>query len=85
MEFTVTKGLPIPPRYKPDGRHLKPREPKYPWASMRVGDSFFVPLPVGRSFTAHNGQMKRKPDNGRYEVRRVTENGNAGVRVWRTR
>lgn len=81
----VQDNVAIPPKYKPDGRYLKPREPIFPWATMKVGQSFFVPLPKGRSWTAHISRMKNHPTGGKFEVRRVVEDGTHGVRVWRTK
>lgn len=80
-EFTLSQ-VPIPPRTRPP---IKGMPPKYPWAQMKVGDSFFVPMPKGRGFTAHQSHMKTHPNNGKYETRNVVENGDTGVRVWRVK
>jgi hypothetical protein len=62
---------------------------KYPFGSMSVGDSFFVPgvttktSPGANRFTGQNGRV-RFPDRG-FTVRSTTEDGIAGVRCWRTK
>jgi hypothetical protein len=69
-DIPIDKGVPLP-----KGR----REPKYPWASMEVGDSFFVPGTISTS--AATAASKRL---GFGFVRRsVVENGVAGIRFWR--
>jgi hypothetical protein len=50
----------------------------YPYAELRIGDSFFAPT-TGVSV----GYWKKKTGYG-YITRKTTENGQAGVRVWRT-
>lgn len=55
---------------------------KYPWVEMNVGDSFFIVAPqkvLARA--AHNAGERYAL---KFATRTVTENGVAGVRVWRT-
>lgn len=68
----VQSEIPVPPR------KCGPK-PKYPWADMDVGDSFFA-LATVDSLTscAHNALGK-----GCYTLRQSTEGGVHGVRVWR--
>lgn len=39
MSFTVEKSIPIP-----EGAGRRGPKPRYPWAKMKPGDSFFVPF-----------------------------------------
>lgn len=62
---------------------------KYPWASMKVGDSFVFPAHSSgikatqrRAFAAAFGRVKAH--GGRYTTRQVEENGEHVVRIWRT-
>ena len=82
--FPVASSIPIPPKPK-RGNPGFGKPATYPWADMKVGSSFFVPLARGKGFTAHTARMKQNPNNGTYEMRRVVENGTDGVRVWRTK
>ena len=61
---------------------------KFPWASMEVGDSFFVPASL------HNNDIVRLMNkitasgrshfgNGHVKARSRVEGGILGVRVWR--
>lgn len=50
----------------------------YPYAELRIGDSFFAPT-TGVSI----GYWKKKTGYG-YTTRKAIENGKAGIRVWRT-
>ena len=50
----------------------------YPYAELRIGDSFFVP-----TTSVSVGYWKKKTGYG-YTTRKTIENGQAGVRVWRT-
>lgn len=83
--IVVQDNVAIPPKWTPEGNASFGKAPKYPWATMKVGQSFFVPLPKGRSFTAHASQMKNHPEGGKFESRRLIEDGTHGVRVWRTK
>ena len=59
------------------------RIPKYPWASMAVGDSFFVP---GKGANDLLGAARpRKLLGEKHTCRTLTENGVKGVRVWRVK
>ncbi len=72
----VDKGVPMP---KAERTQLKPRESKYPWASMEVGDSFEVAGKTTKNFgTACYAAGKRL---GKKFAARATD---TGVRVWRT-
>lgn len=72
--ITIDKDVPMPSPAKPP--------PKYPWRSMAVGDSFFIAgLTVAK--LASLAAWGRKATGYRFTCRTVTENGVAGVRVWR--
>jgi hypothetical protein len=74
-KIKIDKGVPIPID------HLGAR-PRYPWASMAAGDSFFVPgKTAGKMASAVVGQRSR--NGGTYTTRTVTEGGIRGCRVWR--
>lgn len=71
----IDKNVPIPPeRRKPN---------KYPFADMKVGDSFFAPgmrpEQIAGSIVKYRGQ------GWEFTRRALTENGEAGTRVWRTK
>jgi hypothetical protein len=81
----IDENVPIPPRVG-NPANLQPRARKYPWLEMKVGQSFFVPLPLGRTFSAHSCWLKNnKKTKLKFETRRVVEDGNHGVRIWRTK
>lgn len=63
----------IPPPTLGSGR----RSMKYPYASLRVGKSFFAPIDA-----IDITRMKRLTGN-LYTQRKVIENGTGGIRVWR--
>jgi hypothetical protein len=69
-EIRVDENVPIPPR----------RQHFYPWAKMKVGDSFFAP----RRTAALAGQIARKTTMV-FTGRNVTENGVRGARIWRVK
>jgi hypothetical protein len=60
------------------------RSSPIPLAQMEVGQSVFVPTsvkppPSVRCYANQTGDRLKR----RFTCRKVTENGNAGVRVWR--
>jgi len=83
-QYHIQKEIPIPDR-KRGGR------PKYPWQSMDLGDSFFVPCRgkppdtqralIRRLLSSAN--VQRIHYGTRFTARSVTENDVVGVRVWR--
>jgi hypothetical protein len=72
--FEIEKSIPLP---KPNGRRSK----IYPFEAMKIGDSFLVPLDVGKSpsgiFSAVSQAKKR------LEISLTTARVEGGVRVWR--
>lgn len=75
--FKIEKGIPLPPA---SGRAGGTRAF---YALMEVGDSVFF---AGGDLTklAGNTNSWGRYHRRKFSVRRVTENGTAGVRVWRT-
>lgn len=78
MTVRIETGIPIPPA------RLSPRKgkSKYPFLSMKVGDTFFMPgvmaasvQSMARRATIHLGW--------RFTTRAVTEGGKNGARCWR--
>lgn len=53
---------------------------KYPWKSMQVGDSFFVPTNK-KTFTAH--AYATRTLGYRFVTKQTVESGRKGFRVWR--
>lgn len=64
----VDKQIPIPPKQRP----------KYPWATMEIGDSFFVDGPGATMF-----QSGASSNAKRYGIKVATRRVAGGVRVWR--
>lgn len=77
MQIEVTNTVPVPASRSRKGTC------KYPFATMNVGDSFFVALST-HTFDAYIRSWKaRSQSTFKFTVRTVTENGVKGVRVWR--
>lgn len=72
-EYEIEKDIPIPAMSAPRGR-----KEKYPWSTMDVGHSFFVP--DGNVKMLNSSASKAKLRTGRTFVARQVE---GGVRVWR--
>ena len=71
-DIKIDKNVPLPKR---SGAR------KYPWASMQVGDSFFISL---LSMPTRNSLYACAKWAGiKISVNSVTEDGVRGVRVWR--
>ncbi len=72
-EFTIERGIPIPPR------PLLQR--RYPFKDMKVGDSIFVPNPTS-SLRGYVCTWSR--DHGmKFASRRETVRRKNGLRFWR--
>lgn len=72
----IEHGIPIPDPQQ--GRMLK-----YPWESLGVGDSFFVPDVKVSKFATHAWYYGKR-HNKKFATRSVIVDGKKGVRVWRT-
>jgi hypothetical protein len=69
-EIQIDKGIPLPPQRR--------RPMKYPWRTLKVGESFFVPERTAAEFSGNVRSAKKKTGH-RYTTRTV----DGGVRVWR--
>jgi hypothetical protein len=68
----IDKGIPIPPRGK---------GPKYPFAQMSIGDSFFVA--ESKNTLSSSSCQHAKRLGGKFSMRATVEDGVTGYRVWR--
>lgn len=66
----IDKGVPVPAPYNA----------KYPWKSLKINDSFFIPQAQRTQSNLHAAALQSKI---KVKTRTVTENGVKGVRVWR--
>jgi hypothetical protein len=72
----VFDGIPIPDT-------TRTRASKYPWDTLNVGQSFFVPNAKIEGFSTNVSTRNKKGDK-KYIVRKYTgANGVLGVMVWR--
>ncbi len=71
-EFEIESEIPLP-------HVLFGRPAKYPWAKMKVGDSFFSPCPSVSTSVSH----VNKKSGMKFTVRKSTKDGVQGWRVWR--
>jgi len=58
---------------------------KYPFAIMKIGDSFFVPNKTASEVSPHFARARRRLPGTKFACRTVVENGVKGVRVWRVK
>lgn len=96
-EVTIIRNAPPPPTGETRGRkspNTKPRSTytRYPFAELRVGDAFDIPITSGyiarddrypeynRVTATISGHHKRKPNGPRYMARMMDD---YRVRVWR--
>lgn len=91
VNFIIEDGLEIPPVK----RNIPPSYEMYPFETMPVGSSFFVPeslrapLTVSSHIRAFRVSMADRLGCSLAEVplkfrtRKTTENGEGGIRVWR--
>jgi hypothetical protein len=76
--FTIEKNVPIPASTRAVGAS------KYPWEQMTVGDSFAIPvsnLPSSDYRPTPTEKLKKR--GYRVQTRKLIENGQSVVRVWR--
>jgi len=76
MEYLIEKNVPIPER-RPG------RPPIYPFSMMAVGDSIFIADPDAKKAKAAACGTGNKRKGKRFRSRRLTENDQCGVRIWR--
>lgn len=72
MSFTIERGIPIPP----------PRWPttKWPYRSMELGDSFFVPVGNAGKNIYNNARAAAQAYGQKISIRKI----DGGWRIWRT-
>lgn len=91
MPVQIEDNVPLPPTQR-FGRG--PREggslvDKYPFASMEIGQSFFIPGTVGadkpmhRTFASVVSNANKKLYPRSFAIRADNSNGTAGARIWR--
>ena len=88
--ISIDKGIAVPKSARSGVANLKPREPKYPFAQMGVGDSFAVDIDpikgvdstMDRLRSSSSAWRKRTGTDCSFAVRLVTEEGIQKVRVW---
>lgn len=73
IEIPVDTGIPVPPRWAARFR--------YPWLTMKPGDSFEWPGKIEDARTAC--KIRRRRHGEQYRVAKVTEEGRHLIRVWR--
>lgn len=70
------RSVPIPPRSK------------YPWKTIDVSDSFFVPVSGDKERFLRQMRIQSiragKKYSRRFVTRTVNEQGQEGIRIWRT-
>lgn len=76
IKVGVESGIPVPPKPRPGGGASR----KYPFPSMEVGDSFFMPKGKPRVI-ATAACMFARPRGWKFTCRVV----DGGVRVWRVK
>ncbi|WP_137390864.1 hypothetical protein [Rhodoligotrophos defluvii] len=74
IKYPVESGVPIPP--------VRKKESQYPWAELKVGDSFFIPG-INANQASSAATRRRHRFGGRYRCRTMVVGGQKGVRVWR--
>lgn len=80
LAFKIERNVPVPKR--------RVRNAKYPWADLKIGDSFFVPLDGQHSLEILQNSLLgciRKSRNLKIEITTRIDKPNNGVRVWRTK
>lgn len=57
--FKVLKGIPLPKTNRGD---LPPRQSKYPYALLEIGDMFFIPNKTKNTLSTHTSTIGKKLD-----------------------
>ena len=74
MTYVIEKGIPTP-----ELRALAVRRTKYPFAKMKIGDSFFVPNGKVNTISVSVATFHKNNKPKRFTCRTVE----GGIRVWR--
>lgn len=85
--FQIEKAIPLPAVEAGQGR-----PPKYPFAQLEVGDSFFVPAEVKEGDTQEQAvaRLRGRMDSNKRQGQKLTgftlavRTVEGGVRIWRT-
>jgi len=80
--FKIEENIPLPTI--PRGATSSPI--KYPWAELKIGDSFFVPLVDKSIMTIRNGiiiDLKKFSNQTGHKIKITTRAIDNGIRVWR--
>jgi len=72
-EYKIEKDVPLPEAYQGGRKTI------YPYASMEVGDSFFVPNTTQRQISGSVQTYQKL-----HGVKFATRKDGDGVRIWRT-
>ena len=88
--ISIDKDVALPKSGRTGFGNLQPREPKYPFAQMVVGDSFAVDIDplkgtkatMDRLRSSSSAWRKRTGTKIKFAVRLVTEEGVQKVRIW---
>lgn len=60
------------------------RPPLFPFEDMEIGDSIFIPGPIGKIRSATSSSQSYAAKNGvKFSTHRTMLNGVKGVRIWR--
>lgn len=79
----IDHNIPMPPAALGGAR--------YPFRTMEVGDSFFVPVRPGQTVRSVQTRVSSAASvsgermGRKYATRTIRDNGSSGVRVWRTK
>lgn len=73
--IAIERNIPIP-----DPKRGGPRQSKYPWSQMKVGESFLFPETVKKSTAASLVYSAGKSRKRKFSIRTVDN----GIRCWRT-
>ena len=77
----IDKEIPLPPKTV---ARPSPTTMQDFYRSMQVGDSVFFPGINKRAGGGKAGNAGKALPSARFAIREVTENGIAGIRMWRT-
>lgn len=72
--FPIEKGIPLPER-----RPRREASRQYPWSSLEIGHSFFIPAPMTTLKLSSSLAYRHQNLGPRYVARTI----DGGVRVWR--
>jgi hypothetical protein len=81
--IVIEKGIPIPERIYPGAR------PKYPFAKLQVGESFFLPsknfIELRRLYQRITAAASshRRLYGGKFTIRQMNMHGVVGIRIWK--